>query len=97
MPATLHVLARFVARPGKEEALKAALTALIAPARRDIGCYQYDLLVDPVDARQLCFVERWGDARAFDRHLEATQLKATLEQLDGLLDGPPDIRRYAPV
>ena len=94
MPATLHVLARFVARQGKEEAVKAALNALVVRARRDIGCYQYDLLVDSSDTRQLCFVERWDDVRAFDRHLETAQVKSTLEQIDGLLDGPPEIRRY---
>jgi quinol monooxygenase YgiN len=94
MSATLHVLARFLAKPGKEEAVKTALTAMIAPARRDIGCYQYDLLVDSSDTRQLCFVERWGDVRAFDRYLETAQVKSTLEQIDGLLEGPPEIRRY---
>ena len=94
MAATLHVVARFVARAGKEDALKTALTALVAPARRDIGCYQYDLLVESGDARQLCFVERWGDIRAFDRHLDTAGVKSALEQIDGLLDSPPDIRRY---
>lgn len=94
MPATLHVLVRYVARPGKEDALKTALNALVAPARRDIGCYQYDLLVDSGDPRQFCFVERWDDVRAFDRHLETAHMKSALEQIDGLLEGAPEIRRY---
>jgi quinol monooxygenase YgiN len=95
MPATLHILARFVARPGQEAALKAALTSLIAPSRREIGCYQYDLLEDSSDARQFCFVERWDDPRAFDRHLDAPKIKATLEQIEGLVESPPDIRRFS--
>jgi quinol monooxygenase YgiN len=94
MPATLHVVERFVTKSGKEETVKAALTALVAPARREIGCYQYDLLVDSSDIRQLCVVERWGDVRAFDRYLETAQVKSTLEQIEGLLDSPPEIRRY---
>ena len=47
MAATVHVLARFAAQPGKEDALKAVLIALVPPTRRELGCYQYDLLVEP--------------------------------------------------
>ena len=59
MAATVHVVARFVAKDGKEEALKTVLQALVAPTRRELGCYQYDLLVNPADPRELCFVEKW--------------------------------------
>jgi quinol monooxygenase YgiN len=93
MPATVHVIARYVARPGQEAALKAALTALVAPARREIGCYQFDLLADSNDPRQLCFVERWDDARALDRHLETPRIRAALEHIEELLETPPDVRR----
>lgn len=94
MPATVHVLARFTARAGKEEALKATLTTMIAPTRRELGCYQYDLLVDASDPRQLCFVERWDDDAALDQHLETEHVKRALGQLEDLVDGPPEIRRY---
>ena len=94
MAATVHVLARFTARPGKEDALKAVLTALVPPTRRELGCYQYDLLVDSGDARQLCFVERWDDDAALDQHLSTNHVKQALGQLEDLVDTPPDIRRY---
>jgi quinol monooxygenase YgiN len=42
----------------------------------------------------LCFVERWDDVRAFDRHLETAHVKSTLEKIDGLLEGEPELRRY---
>ncbi len=93
MPATIHLLARSVARPGQEAALKAALTSLIAPSRREIGCYQYDLLEDSSDKRLFCFVERWDDPRALERHLDAPKIRATLEQIEGLVESPPEIRR----
>jgi quinol monooxygenase YgiN len=94
MAATIHVLARFVAKAGKEDALKAVLTRLIPPTRRELGCYQYDLLVETADPRQFCFVERWDDAEALDQHLETRHLTSALEQIEDLVESPPDIRRY---
>ena len=41
MAATVHVVARFLAKPGKENDLKAILIALVAPSRREVDCYQY--------------------------------------------------------
>ena len=94
MGATVHVIARFVAKSGKEEALKTALSALIAPTRREIGCYQYDLLMNPADPRDFCFVERWDSDRALDQHGETDHVKTAISQVEGLVDAPPDIRRY---
>ena len=75
MPATVHVLAHYVAKPGKEDALKSVLVALVPPSRRELGCYQYDLLVDSADPRQFCFVERWDDDAALDQHLATNHVK----------------------
>jgi quinol monooxygenase YgiN len=94
MAATVHVLARYTALPGKEQALKSVLTALVPPTRRELGCYQYDLLSDSNDPRQFCFVERWDDDAALDQHLATTHLKKALDQIQDLVEGPPDIRRY---
>jgi quinol monooxygenase YgiN len=94
MAATVHVVARFLAKPGKEEALKAVLTALIAPTRRELGCYQYDLLENPTDPRDLCFVERWQHTKSLDEHADSAHVKDTLSKVEPLVDAPPDIRRY---
>jgi quinol monooxygenase YgiN len=94
MGATVHVVARFLAKAGKEDALKTVLTSLVAPSRREIGCYQYDLLINPKDPRDLCFVERWDDDAALDEHAETEHLKNARAQFEGLVEAPPDIRRY---
>ncbi len=94
MAATAHVFARYLARPGQEEAVKAVLTALIAPTRRELGCYQCDLLENRIDPRELCFVERWESDKAFDEHLEMSYVKSATAQLADLLETPLDIRRY---
>lgn len=94
---SVHVIARFVARPGKEEALKAVLSALIAPSRRELGCYVYDLLENPAAPGDLCFVERWESEKAVDQHAASDHVKQALSQIEGLVDAPPDIRRYQQV
>jgi quinol monooxygenase YgiN len=94
MPATVHVIASYRARPAKEAALKSLLTGLIAPTRRELGCYQYDLLENPADPADFCFVQRWDGERAFEQHLDTSHVKAVLAQVEELAERPPDIRRY---
>jgi quinol monooxygenase YgiN len=94
MPATVHVVARFVAKPGKEDALRVVLAAAVAPTRRELGCYQYDLLVATNDPREYCFVERWEGDQALDDHLERPHVKKMLADVESLVESPPDISRY---
>ena len=94
MAATTYVVARYVAKAGKEDEVKAVLTTLIAPSRREIGCYQYDLLQNPADPRDFCFVERWDSDKALDEHAASAHLKAARAKVDGLVESPPDVRRY---
>lgn len=94
MAATVHVIARWTAKSGREEDLKAVLTALIAPSRREIGCCQYDLLRNPADPRDFCFVERWESEEALQRHGATPHLKAAREQAQPLAEGPADVRTY---
>jgi quinol monooxygenase YgiN len=94
MAATVHVVARWLAKPGKDEELRAVLTALIPPSRREIGCYQYDLLRNPADPRDFCFVERWDDDKAFEQHSATAHVKAALSQSQPLIEGAPDVRTY---
>ena len=94
MAATIHVIARYLAKSGKEQALKTVLTALIAPSRRELGCYQYDLLENPTQPREFCFVEKWDADKALDQHLETTHMQTALAELADLVEAPPEITRY---
>jgi quinol monooxygenase YgiN len=94
MATSVHVVARFVARPGKEAALKAVLNAAIAPSRRELGCYQYDLLVSANEPREYCVIERWEGDGSLDSHLETAHARRMLADLEALVETPPDIRRY---
>jgi quinol monooxygenase YgiN len=97
MAVTVHVVARFVARPGQEQALKTVLTALIPPTRRELGCYHFDLLENPLDPRDFCFVEKWENEKKVEQHAESEHVKRTLAQVEDLVETPPDIRRYLQV
>ena|SRR5687767_12383057 len=94
MAATVHVIARFVAKAGKEAELTSVLNALIAPTRRELGCYQHDLLIGAGEPRDFCVVERWGSDKSLDEHLATPHLKGALTQIEPLVETPPDIRRY---
>ena len=94
MAATVYVVARYVAKPGKEEEVKGILLSLVAPSRRELGCYQYDLLRNSADPRDFCFVERWDGDKALDDHAASAHLKTARAQVEALVEGPPDVRRY---
>ena len=94
MAASVHVVARYLAKAGKEDEVKGVLIALIAPSRRELGCYQYDLLRNPGEPRDFCFVERWEDDKAVDQHSATAHVKTATAQVEGLVEVPPDIRRY---
>jgi quinol monooxygenase YgiN len=93
----VHVVARFLAKPGQEEALGRVLAVLVAPTRREPGCHQYDLLSNPGNPADLCFVERWESDDALDRHLETAHVQRALAESAGLISVPVDVRRYREV
>lgn len=97
MAASVHVVARYLAKPGKEHEVRAVLNALIAPSRRELGCYRYDLLQNPGDPCDFCFVERWEDDRAFQQHSATEHVKAAIAGVEGLVEVPPDVRCYGNV
>jgi quinol monooxygenase YgiN len=94
MSATVYVVGRFVAKAGKEEQLKTVLNSLIAPTRREIGCYQFDLLESSTEPREFSIVERWDGKRGLDQHLASDYVQGALAKVEPLVEEPPDIRRY---
>ncbi|WP_055534042.1 putative quinol monooxygenase [Streptomyces graminilatus] len=83
----LTVVAQLRAKPGKEQTLREALTALVAPTTREPGCVTYDLHVDVDDPAAFCFYEVWSTPADHAANLQTTHLQAFAAQLDDLLDG----------
>jgi quinol monooxygenase YgiN len=94
MPQIVHVIGRFVAKPGREDALRVVLTAAVAPTRREPGCHQYDLLQSPENPQHFCFVERWDKDESLDQHLKTDHVQILLRQSSDLIAEPPEVRRY---
>jgi len=88
---TLTVIATFQARPGKEADLRAALTGLLAPTRKETGCLNYDLHASPENPAKFLFHENWTSKAALDAHLQSPHVKALLPRVDELCVAFPEI------
>ena len=89
---TVTVIATFQARPGKETELKDALIDLVAPTRREAGCWNYDLHASPEDPSKFLLHENWTSQAHLDAHLKAPHIAALLPRVEELCLAFPEIR-----
>ena len=89
----LTVIASMRAKPGKEQALREALEALIAPTSQEDGYVNYDLHQGVEDPAVFFFYENWTSGEALDAHLAAPHLEKFAGIMDDLLDGGLSISR----
>ena len=85
------VLARFRAREGKEEELKQAIMACVAPTRAEAGCINYDLHQLAGDKGDLILYENWRSKKDLEVHLEMPYLEKLKAQADELCSSPIEI------
>jgi quinol monooxygenase YgiN len=91
----VHVVAIFVAAPGKENELEQLLSTLVEPTRQEAGCIKYDLLRGiPGESGDFAFVEEWESLEALDAHSQSEHLKAMQSQVGALLGAPANVARY---
>jgi quinol monooxygenase YgiN len=93
----VRVVARIVARPGKEDELRVLLQGLVEPTRREQGCVVYELLQNKTDSTDFTFVEEWNSDADLDAHLQSAHLQHARVRLPDLAATDPDIRRYTVV
>ena len=62
------IVARFLAREGKEGELLSALQVLMEPTRREQGCIRYELNQQFDNPRVLTYIEKFRDQAAVDLH-----------------------------
>jgi quinol monooxygenase YgiN len=77
------------ARPGKEEEVRSALSAVVAPTRQEPGCLQYDLHVGVEEPGSFAFYERWRDQAAIDAHMKMPYVQSLFSRIPDLLGEPP--------
>jgi len=72
--AKVHVIARFVAREGSANQLKALLQGMLVPTRAESGCESYELYES--DSRGRFYLnETWESQAALDRHMATPHFK----------------------
>lgn len=91
----LTVVAEFRSKPGREEDLRAALEACIAPTRAEQGCIQYVLHVSTEAPGHFLFYENWTSPEALERHLATPHLGRLRERLAELAEGEARVSRFA--
>src|SRR5579859_2957179 len=65
--------------PADREAIRAALTDVIAATRTEDGCEEYGCYEDTQQAGRFVFVERWRDRGTLDRHLATSHMAAWMK------------------
>lgn len=63
------VTSTWIARPGEEAAVEAAIGRMIAPSREEPGCLSYEPHRDLEDPRVFFLYERYTDRAAYEAHL----------------------------
>ncbi len=91
MEAEVRIVAEATAKPGKADALRAALLAMIPPSVAEPGCVAYELHEDRAEAGHFVFVERWTDAAAFAFHTATPHFQALGPQIADLVAAPPKL------
>ncbi len=93
----LFIFARFVAKPGEEANVAAALREVVTRSREEPGCIAIDACASTRDARCFYVHSRWADEADFDRHAELPHTVMFLERVQPLIDHPLDVTRARPL
>ena len=85
-PGLITVIAYMRAKPGKEAALRKALTALVEPTSKEAGFVNYDLHQSLSDPAFFALYENWETLELHDAHMATPHLQDFGSRLDDLLD-----------
>ena len=88
------VVVRIRAKEGCEAEVRSALLELLAPARAERGCLNYDLHEMPDEPTLFLFHETWASERDLDRHLMEPHVQSWIEKAGRLLAEPMQLSRW---
>jgi len=88
MSDALALIATWVAQPGQEDAVAAAIAAMVAPSRAEPGCRLYQPTRDRDDPRVFRIVEIYDDEDAYAAHQASAHF-----QTHAVGDGIPRLER----
>ncbi len=88
------LIAKIVAKPGKQAELREVLLSIIAPTRAEEGCISYHLHQDCDDDKVFMFYECWASKEILDQHLQTPHLQGLVAKGDELFGAPLEIKFY---
>ena len=88
--AEVQVIARSVARKGKEDQLRALLQSMLIPTRAEPGCKLYELYESGSGGR-FYFYERWESQAALDQHAATPHFKHLEQSVGELVTEPFEV------
>lgn len=94
---SINVVAVITAKPGSEDAVRAALEGLVAPTREEAGCRAYDLSESAAAPGTFITVEEWDDPSDLDAHMQTPHIQSALAVLGTELAAPPAIHPLKPL
>src|SRR5260370_42022511 len=88
----VRVIARSVARKGKEDQLRALLQGMLVPTRAEQGCKSYELYESDSTGRfYFDFDETWASEEALDKHTTTRHSKHLEQAIGELLKEPFEV------
>lgn len=83
---SLTLVAKIVAKDGKEKELEKELEALLAPTRAEKGCVHYDLHYSLEQKGAFLFHETWATKADWERHMKTPHLEAFFKKETELVE-----------
>ena len=94
MTKTVAMIARIAPKTGQADALRAVLTGMVAPTRREAGCIVYNLHEHGSDGTSsFSFYEIWRSEADLAEHMRTSHVISFISRLDELVDGDIGIER----
>ena len=88
--AEVRVIARSVARKGKEDQLRALLQGMLVPTRAEQGCKSYELYESDSPGR-FYFDETWTSQAALHKHKQTPHFRHLVQAMGELLHEPFEV------
>ena len=83
----IHLVAECRAKPGQEDALRAAVRAVVAPSRADAGVVSYVVHEDTKAPGHFFFVEQYASRDALKQHMQQPHFKTLVAETKELIEG----------
>jgi quinol monooxygenase YgiN len=90
------VTAKWLIKPGKEQAWIDLVRSLLKPSSSESGCISYTMYKGIYEPNTFFFFEEWQDDAAFEQHLVSPHVNAALQVVaeQAIAEGEPVITRY---